>query len=406
MNDCELKHGFNVIAPLILFTRGKPMLSVEPMKSRPRILLLIPHLGGGGAEQVAALLAQGLSRRKYELHLALITQKDLDTKELPWRVGVHVLGASRVRFSAFRLLRLIRHLKPDLILSGMAHLNFLLLLLRPLLPRETCVLVRQNATVSAALASDDAPRRTRMLYRLLYSRADRVICQSPAMAREFTAEVGVPEQRLAVLPNPIAVEAIRTRNEDTSNPWASLGSGTLGPHLLAVGRLSREKGFDLLIHALVAVREQFPQADLVIAGAGLEEAALKSLSCKLGLESAVHFPGYVDHPSAFFPGASLFVLSSRHEGLPNALLEAAAGGLPLVATPASKGLSDLLRAQDGVWLADEITANALASSLIAALNTLSPGQRFPHPFVEQFSLNRAICAYEDLIDSSLRERGQ
>jgi glycosyltransferase involved in cell wall biosynthesis len=374
------------------------------MKERPRILLLIPHLEGGGAEQVTALLARGLSRRKYELHLALATQTSLDTKELPPRLNIHALGASRVCFSTFCLLRLIRQLKPDLILSGMAHLNFLVLLLRPIFPPATRVLVRQNATVSTALASGDLPRYTRLLYRFLYPRADRVICQTPAMARDLAAEIGVPEHRLAVLPNPVDVEAVRAIEEGAPNPWTSPEFHSSGPHLLAVGRLSREKGFDLLIRALVTVRQRFPNAHLVIAGLGPQEAALKSLCCELALEPAVHFPGYVDRPAAFFPGASLFVLSSRHEGLPNALLEAAAGGLPIVALPASQGIVDLLRGQPGVWLASEISASALASSLLAALDVPPPGQHFPHSFIEQFSFDRAISAYEDLIDSTLSER--
>jgi glycosyltransferase involved in cell wall biosynthesis len=376
------------------------------MTERPKVLLLIPHLGGGGAEQVTSLLARGLSSQKYELHLALVTQTNSGTKELPSGVGIHALGAPRVRSGAFRLLLLIRRLKPDLVLSGMAHLNFLVLLLRPFFPSATRMVIRQNGTVSAALASGDLPRYTGLLYRFLYPRANRVICQTPAMARDITAEIGIPEQRLAVLPNPVDMEAVRAIEEGAPNPWASPGSGSAGPHLIAVGRLSREKGFDLLIRALATVRQRFPEADLVVAGAGPEEAALKILCRELGLESAVRFPGYVDHPSTFFPGASLFVLSSRHEGLPNALLEAAAGGLPIVALPASEGVVDLLRGQPGVWLADEISASALASSLLAALDVLPLGQRFPHSFIEQFTFDRAIRAYEDLIDSTLSERPQ
>jgi glycosyltransferase involved in cell wall biosynthesis len=373
------------------------------MTKRPRILLLIPHLGGGGAEQVTALLARGLSHQKYEVHLALVTQADPGGQCLPWRVGIHALGSPHVRSSAFRLLRLIRRLKPDLILSGMAHLNFLVLLLRPFFPPATRVLVRQNGTVSAALASGGLPRYTRLLYRLLYPHADRVICQTPAMARDITAEIGIQEHRLAVLPNPVDVDAVRAIEDDAPNPWGSPESHSSGPHLLAVGRLSREKGFDLLLGALVTVRQRFPHAGLVIAGAGPEEAALKALCRELGLESAAHFAGHTDRPSAFFPGASLLVLSSRQEGLPNAMLEAAAGGLPIVALPASEGVVDLLRDQPGVWLAAEISACALASSLLAALDILPPGERFPHPFIEQFAVDRAIRAYEDLIDSTLSE---
>src|SRR5208283_5540313 len=96
----------------------------------------------------------------------------------PAWVTVHALDAPRVRAGTFRLLRLVRQLKPDVILSGMAHLNFLVLLLRPFFPPGTRVLVRQNGTVSASLASGELPGTTRLLYRLLYRHADRVICQT------------------------------------------------------------------------------------------------------------------------------------------------------------------------------------------------------------------------------------
>src|SRR5208283_3127525 len=148
------------------------------MKQRPRVLLLIPHLGGGGAEQVTALLARGLSQEKFELRLGLVTQADAGPVLLPSQLKLHPLGAKRVRAGAFRLLRLVWRLKPDVILSGMAHLNFLVLMLRPFFPPGTRVLVRQNGTVSASLAFGDLPGYTRLLYRLLYRHADRVICQT------------------------------------------------------------------------------------------------------------------------------------------------------------------------------------------------------------------------------------
>jgi glycosyltransferase involved in cell wall biosynthesis len=368
------------------------------------VLLLIPHLGGGGAEQVMAVLARGLSREKYELHLVLITQSETGQSETgqsetglktmpPW-VHVHALGADRVRNGAFSLLRLVRRLKPDVILSGMFHVSFLALLLRPLFPRKTRILVRQNGTVSAALAFGGLPRFSRLLYRLLYRHADRVICQTPAMARDLIAELAIGENRLVVLPNPVDVDEIRTAID--KNLWTGPG-----PHLLAVGRLVREKGFDLLLRTLTTVRREIPSADLVIVGAGAEEAQLKAQCRELALDSAVRFAGYLNRPSTYFPGASVFVLSSRHEGLPNALLEAAAGGLPLVASPASQGLVDLLRSRPGVWMAQEVTADALACCLLQAFKSLLPGQRFDHSFIDEFRIDRAIVAYEDLLDAVL-----
>ncbi len=368
------------------------------MNLRPRVLLVIPHLGGGGAERVMALLASSLSAQKYELHLALLTQTELPTEvKLPPWVQIHALGASRVRSGAMGLLRLVHRIKPDLIVSGMYHLNFLVLLLRPFFPAGRRILVRQNGTVSSVLDFGGLPWYTRLLYRLLYRHADRVICQTPAMAEDLARELGLARERTTVLANPVDVAGIRAsiagaRARQTASDALQL---------LALGRLSREKGFDLLLRALALVRAEFPQASLVIAGSGPEEAALKAECRMLGLDSAVRFAGFLDHPWTQFPEATLFVLASRHEGLPNALLEAAAAGLPIVATPASAGLADLLRGQSGVWLAQEVTAEALAAALLAALRALRPGERYAHSFVEAFRLERAIPAFERLIDQAI-----
>jgi glycosyltransferase involved in cell wall biosynthesis len=367
------------------------------MVERPRILLLIPHLGGGGAERVFALLATGLSRDKYDVHLALVTERGSQAGSVPADVAIHGLGARRVRTAAFSLLQLVRRIKPQVILSGMFHLNFLVLMLRPFFPRATRVLVRQNGMLSASLAIDRMPLYTSFLYRLLYRRADGVICQSEAMARELVKQLGLDFARVVSVPNPIDVAGMRATVERASNQWEGKG-----PHLLAVGRLACEKGFDLLLRALAEVRAQFPAADLVIAGAGPEESRLKGLCAELGLDGWVRFAGHVSDPAAYFKGATAFVLSSHHEGMPNGLLEAAAAGLPIIAMPAGAGVVDLLDGRPGVWLADEISVEALSSSLMLAVRELPEGERFDHAFIEPFRMERALLAYEQVLDEALQ----
>src|SRR5579863_7934515 len=184
---------------------------------RPRVLLLIPHLGGGGAERVTALLARNLPREKFEIHLGLITGPSVPDEEQEIAaagVEIHSLRARRVRAGAVPLFRLIRRIEPDLILSGMAHLNFLALAMRPLFPRCTRVVVRQNSTASAAIESGGLPWYTRAFYRLLYRRADRVICQTDAMARDLTSAFGISAGKLVVLPNPVDLESIRAEARD------------------------------------------------------------------------------------------------------------------------------------------------------------------------------------------------
>ncbi len=371
------------------------------MHKRPRVLLLIPHLGGGGAERVTALLTGELSAQKYEIHLGLITEGGSEPEMVPARMNTHRLRARRVRSSAFSLLRLVRRIRPDVILSGMAHLNFLVLLLRPLFPRKTRVLVRQNATASQDLDSGRVPVYTRFLYRLLYPSADRIVCQTHAMAFDLAEQSQLSEEHVQVLPNPVDVDAIRAAPFNACDRWSGPG-----PHLLAVGRLSCEKGFDILLEAFASLRVKFPDADLTIVGSGPAEDTLRALRLELRLESSVQFTGYVPRPESFFPGASMFVLPSRREGLPNALLEAAAGGLPIVSTPASEGIVNLLDGRSGTWIAAEASSAALTASLLQALGTLRPGQRFAHAWVERFHMDCAVRAYERLIDETLQEQLQ
>ncbi len=366
------------------------------MDQRSRLLLLIPHLGGGGAERVFELLARHLPAEKYDLHLGLVADSGETGNGLPDWVTVHRLGAPRVRDGVSQVLHLVRRLAPDVVLSNMAHLNFLVLLLRPMFPRGTRVLVRQNGTVSLMLADMHRPAPTRALYRLLYPRADAVLCQSDAMARDLRRYAHVPPERIAIVPNPVDIHAIRTREPGFDTLWAGPG-----PHLLSVGRLVPQKGIDLLLDALALLRRHMPTADLTLAGVGSEEALLREQAYALGLDRAVRFLGFVRGSAAYYSGASAFVLASRQEGMPNALLEAAAGGLPIITTPACGGLVELVQGQPGVWVADAISAPALECALTAAFTAIAPGQRFAHPWIHAFGLEPAIASYETVIDHVL-----
>lgn len=360
---------------------------------RARVLLLIPHLGGGGAERVVELLARFLDRSKYEVHVGLVT---VPIKGLPGHYAfenIRELNASRVRASLFKTWWLIWNLRPEIVLCGMAHLNLLVLLLRPVLPRRTRVLVRQNGPVSATLETGRSSGFMRLVYGVAYRRADLVICQSESMKEEIQQELRIEEGKLAVLPNPVDADLIRSavqrRNADRIQE---------APHLVAIGRLAPEKGLDILLKAFESVSRRIPELRLTIAGSGPCEDSLKAQAEKLGISSRVHFCGYVADPAALLRDASLFVLSSRSEGIPNALLEAATGGLPIVTTPASQGLTDLLADKEGVWVANEISAPALKVALEAALARLSPGERYSHPWVARFDVASAIPAYEAAID--------
>jgi glycosyltransferase involved in cell wall biosynthesis len=376
------------------------------MKQRTKLLLLIPHLGGGGAERVVAQLAQHLDPQRFKIHLALITCDGPGAEPPPASVTVHRFGATRVRQAWLQLLHLIRAEQPDVLLSGMAHLNFLVLLLKPLLPRRTRILIRQNTTASAAGANG----LSRLAYRYLYPRADRIICQSQSMVDDLSTNFGVPFEKLAILFNPIQynpIDTVAIQSICVARVKDRLSAAS-GPHLLSVGRLSIEKGVDLLLRALPQIKTSHPEMHLTILGTGPEEASLRQLSIQLDLENQVTFAGYAN-PSNYYAAATLFVLPSRYEGMPNALLEAAAAGLPIVATPCCAGVTDLLGNAPGTWLAPAIMPEALTQTILSALvalrsessiqNEPSTPVRYHHAFLAPFELQTAIAAYANLLAS-------
>jgi glycosyltransferase involved in cell wall biosynthesis len=365
-----------------------------PPPQHPRILLLIPHLGGGGSERVIETLARSLNPDKYDIHLALITRSPHNSRVLPASITIHEFRATRVRHSAFKMLRLIWRVRPNLVLSGIAHLNLLILSLRPLLPPQTRIMIRQNGALSATLAVHRRRRLARNAYSLSYRRADIVISQTESMALELQRELQLSPHKSVVLANPTDLEHLRLPIPPAS---AELNRLTL----LAIGRLVPEKGFDLLLEAFASLSAPFQFSELIIAGTGPEQSALQHQAHSLRIHRRVHVTGHVSDPVSRFRHASLFVLSSRTEGLPNALLEAAAAGFPIVATPASPGIADLLQNRQGVWLASDVSHGALRIALGNALTAIQPGQRYLHRWIEPYDLPHAIPAYENAIDCAI-----
>ena len=364
------------------------------------VLLLIPHLGGGGAERVMELLARHLPLRGMRVHLGVVTRQQMGgaegmAEELPELLTVHRLNCRRIRHAALPILRLIHKTKPQVILTGIVHLNHLLLMLRPLIAREHALLIRQTSAPSTLVAAYRHPR----LVRLLYGRAHGIICQSDAMARELTTLLHPRPGHVHVLRNPIdlaAIERERAGGRDEAQlPWRNRGA-----RLISLGRLSEEKGYDLLIEAVAHLRRQMPEVELLLLGEGIERAALERQAARLGIEDAIHFAGYNRRPWRYFASASLYVQPSRHEGMPNALLEAAAAGLPIVSTPSTAGITDVAGNQEGIWICREVSVQSLTETLTEALHSLKAGNRFAHAWLDEFGLERAVEGYAQLFEET------
>jgi glycosyltransferase involved in cell wall biosynthesis len=193
---------------------------------------------------------------------------------------------------------------------------------------------------------------------------EKVFCVSDDLLRTCRA-AGVPRQKLVLLENGIDTQLFQRRSA-VADAKRRLGIRPECKLVGAVGRLSAEKGFDLLIHALARIAAAMPAVQLVIIGEGEERQRLEEVAIACGTGHAVRFAGYQSDVRAWFEAMDVFALSSLREGLPNVVLEAMAMETPVVATDVG-GVRRLVQDERTGRLVPAGDAAALAAALTGML---------------------------------------
>jgi glycosyltransferase involved in cell wall biosynthesis len=300
---------------------------------------VIPSLGGGGAQRVVTTLMRQLPTALFDLHLALVDKSGAFLADVPPHITIHDLKAGKVRRAALPIVRLVRKLAPEVVFSTAGHLNIVIAALRRWLPRQTRIVLRE-VNVSQLPSAPRAWRLVRHhMRRAVLPSADTIVCQSQFMQRDLCSHLKLPVSKTHVIYNPIDFEWIAARASDAS-PFPD---GTAGPNIVAVGSMhTPKKGFDRAIRSLPALVQRQPGAKLWILGQGRLETKLKALADKLDVGGNTKFPGFQQNPFRWLAKADLFVLPSRHEGTPNALLEAIACGCPVITSEHPGGTREVM----------------------------------------------------------------
>lgn len=350
-------------------------------------MCVLPSFAGGGAERVMLNLLAGLDRDGFDPSLIVLDGRGPLAHLAPADVAVHDLATPRLRQGLRRLICAIRTESPDALVSTFGHVNMALLACRGLLPKDTRIIARDANLPSLSLPSGPHPKLMKLAYRLLSRRADIVLCSSARMAEEFAADFGVPRAKLEILPNPIAVAAMR---KAAMRPVRQPGPGQ---RFVAAGRLTSQKGFDRLIDLFARAKDE---AHLTIVGEGKQRAALEARAASLHLDGRVIFEGFDPAPWPLYAGADAFLLPSRWEGMPNAALEALACGTPVVATPESGGMREI--AADAGPAAIHIAA--FGDEFLTAMDAIDarpPVQTRPSLLPDRFDLPNVCRQFESIL---------
>jgi glycosyltransferase involved in cell wall biosynthesis len=307
------------------------MTRLSQDSGKPRIVFVLPALTAGGAERVLITLMNGLDPEKFDRYFVTVSESGPLRSLINPAIPFFALGRSACISCALpKLYSKLRALKPDTVVSTMTHMNFGVLCLKPFFPR-TRFIVREAITPSYFLRKGPVERTAaRTGWRILYPRAAFVVSPAQAILDEFQ-KMGIRFSGAVVLPNPVDTELVRGGGAERR------GSGL---RFVCAGRLDPQKGFDRLIDALPRLP---PQAGwhLTIIGEGAQRIELEALIAKHGLRERVELAGYMPNPWPKIAAADAFLMPSRHEGLPNAVLEALACGTPVIATAESGGIAEI-----------------------------------------------------------------
>lgn len=361
--------------PIDNYVRLDRMTDRNP--THPDITFFLPDLRGGGAQQVFCNLSAGFAERGYTADL-LVTWA---TGEL--RRGIHpdvrVVELAPPHIPAIgsaagipAMIEYIDSATPPVLYSAMTYANVSAIVAARLARNETAVVPTEHTMLRHHQTSikDRFVNRTAGY---LYPGVDAIIAVSESVADEVSEVIGLDRESISVVHNPIVTPDLEEKAASPVEDWIPVDATDV---LVSVGRLAEEKDFATLLRALAhLVSDHNRDAALVIFGDGPQRGRLQQLAKTLEISERVSIPGYVDNPYKYLQRASVFVSSSRFEGLPTTIVEAMACGCPVVATDCPGGSAEVLC--DGRYgtLVPVGDPQALASSIDTTLRSPPDSER-------------------------------
>lgn len=375
---------------------------------KKKLLFIINAMGGGGAERAASTLL-GSPRFREELDIDLVLLEKKIKYEIPADIPLHFAtnldeSANKVE-KALSLKKMVdevrkikEKMKPDVSISFLTRANIINIMTR-------------TGSEKILISERNNPRRTysgssftRLFHRNLighfYPKADGITAVSDGVRDSLASYIGIDKSKIRTIHNPYDIDGIReaTRLEMEDDMKRFFGEF---PVIITTGRLIPQKGQDVLLEALPEILGKHT-VNLVIIGTGDLEESLKQKAHELGINERVYFAGWRENPFRWESKASVFVLPSRWEGFPNALVEAMACGVPVVASHCESGPGEILLNNEYGLLAKTGDSKDLAEKIIFLLDNPAEQENYARKAAERagdFHRDRIAGEYVDYISS-------
>ncbi len=295
------------------------------------IAILIPELGGGGAERVAQIIGDYYYDKGENVYYFLgdTTVKQVySVKGVVINIGIKG-SAINISYGDIQILEKLlksslvmrkykREYHIDVAISFMEEFNYLNILSKgkEKVITRVCTILSQRKELKGFLYH-------RHVIRFFYNLSDKVIVMSDYAREDMCKKYGISYRRMQKIPNP----ALRYDEESIKEEW-KYGRQAI----VCVGRLEHVKQHERIIRAFSYVKSQEKEAKLLILGTGPNKIYLENVCEKWKVQDSVYFIGFTEHVGFYLKHCKVFVMASRAEGFPNSMVEAMAYGVPVVTT--------------------------------------------------------------------------
>lgn len=360
------------------------MPAPDPAKSEKpglRILFVLPRMVSGGVERITLTLAAHFLAAGHDCHLALRHGHGELLAEAQGLLPVSELAPAGMQQFIPALVRLLRDYRPSHVITAFSDVAALTWVALRLAGSPAVLVHGVHNTHAPVIARPGAAGRLghwlgNRFAGFVYRHADAVVAVSEGVRQEVLSDFRISPGRVVTIYNPVL------RDDQLVEEERPAPSGDLA--MITVGRLARQKGLDILVEALAMARLELPW-HMDIWGEGPEREKLEAQIRRHGLEARVTLRGYCATPLATMRTADVYLLPSRHEGLPTALIEALASGPQIIAADCPHGPREILEQgrlgmlvppEDPVALATAIERMARGEGLVPRAAQLQRARDF------------------------------
>ena len=305
------------------------------------IALFMTSFRGGGAERVMLNLAEEFDALGYRVQIVVVDNAGELKATIPEHIRVVDLEVRRVLRSLIPLRNYLVKNKPRVLLSTQSNANCIAITANLLAFKPTKVFVREanNLTENTGKHGTLIDTSLPFFIRLLYPLASGIIALSKGVADDLSTRAKLNRENIGVIYNPVVNEKLFSQaKEAVDHAWFA---DKKYPVVIAVGRLTEQKGFAFLIDVIAEVNKDKP-VKLIILGEGGLRDQLQSRIKEKNMEACIDMPGFVSNPIAYIEKSDIYILSSHWEGLCNSLVQALSLGKKIVSTDCPSGPNEVL----------------------------------------------------------------